>query len=524
MIAAAGRDLKASERAHLATILKGLHPSKGVGKGDILLDIKDAGKLLKEETGDNAKDQQLEFIQMFLDEWYRSGKLLRRTGRQFWEYRKNHWVQGQDESIQGKFFKTLVDLRTRTPKKERRALQAAIGETQTSAIFSSLWQMFIANTAHETDTSGLGTLVDPMGLRRRELPKAINCANGTVEFNDKGQFRLRRSNPDDLFTSVVDVPFDVDAECPLWDHFCKVTFSKASDRKGMQRHLEELTGYILNQSRSLRAWVLLCGATASGKSTYGAILNNLLGDTAKNMTMGNYDKNSHATAGLIGKQLLVDDDYPMGLLLNDGFLKSVSELKHMDANPKGRDEIPFIARVVPVILSNHPPATRDVSDALNDRALVFPFNNSIPRGQRDGDLVDKIVANELPGILLRAVKGMARLTRRGDWEFPIDCSQAWHSWILQSNPVRMFAHECLEERPGAVSKASDIWDAWRMWQREEHGAAHDPRTMGKRNAFYTKIEQVFGVARVRHNKDGLIFRGWAVNPKYVTDDDTDWTQ
>ena len=43
MIAAAGADLKTSERAHLANILKGLYPAKGVTKADILKDVKRAG-------------------------------------------------------------------------------------------------------------------------------------------------------------------------------------------------------------------------------------------------------------------------------------------------------------------------------------------------------------------------------------------------------------------------------------------------------------------------------------------------
>lgn len=521
--AAAGPELEDSERDVLAEYVKTIYPYKGATKGSIVSDIKAKSKSLKArgtDGSDEIKDIQMEFIRNFLDTYYAGGAHLRRTGKQFWSYTGTHWVQQSDEFISGQLAESLVQLRTdATSRKQNKALAAAVGESQTSAIWSSLWSMFRAIDANST-----GGGPDPMGLRRTGLPAAINCANGTVVFRSDGKHRLRPHDPIDLFTSVVDVEYDKTAECPIWDKFCSDAFSLSLDPDDMQRHLEELLGYILNQSRQLRAWVLLYGGTGSGKSTVGRVLNALLGDTAKNMSMGNYaGNNSHASAGLIGKQLLLDDDYPMGALLNDGFLKSISEEKQMDANPKGRDEFPFVARVVPVILTNNPPATRDTSGALYDRALVFPFDHMIPRDERDPQLMDEMVKTELPGILYRAIVAFGRLHARGDWLFPNDCTSAWHKWIGQSNPLRLFVNECLELDEGSILRAVDAWEVYQSWYRQEVGIGGGKAGL-HRNRFYEGLEQTLNQIRKRHMSAGMVWSGWKIVDELSLDEGKDWDE
>lgn len=521
-VAAAGPEIEESERDVIAATLKDVYPYDGVTKGGIVKDIKSKSKSLKARASDGTdeiKDIQVEFIRNFLDEFYAGGVHLRRTGKQFWTYTGTHWIRQDEEFISGQLAQSLVQLRIdATSRKENKALAAAVGENQTSAIHASLWRMFKDMT---TENTGGG--VDPMGMLRTGLPAAINCANGTIVFREDGKHRLRDSDPLDLFTSVIDVTYDKSATCPTWDKFCRDAFSNSDNPKDMQRHLEELMGYILNQSRQLRAWVLLYGGTGSGKSTVGKVLNALLGDSTKNMSMGNYTgHNSHASAGLIGKQLLLDDDYPMGALLNDGFLKAISEEKQMDANPKGRDEFPFVARIVPLILSNNAPATRDVSGALYDRALVFPFNHMIPRDQRDPQLMAHMIRDELPGILARCVTAFGRLYARGDWQFPADCTAAWAHWIDQSNPLRLFVSDCLEEAEGAVMRASDVWEAYQLWYRLELGANGSARNSLGRTKFYTGMEQTLEQLRFHHREAGLAWRGWSVKPGILPDDDEDW--
>lgn len=492
-----------------------------ISKQALIQAVKAMGKDLvtRGGEGDELKDIQMEFLTKFEEEYYVGGEHLKRTGKQWWTYTGTHWARRSDEYVSGQLAKILVSLRT-NPKmrKEAKALAAAVGESQTSTIHNSLWSMFQATKTMQTESQGVEA--DPMGLMRTGLPKVINCLNGTIEFRDDGKYRLRKSNPEDLFTSVVEAEFDRDAKCPTWDLYCRDAFSRATDPRAVQRHLEEVIGYTLNQSRHLRAWVLLYGGTGSGKSTIGEVLGFLLGDAAKFMPFSNYSGgNSHATAGLIGKQMVFDDDYKAGDLLPDGILKTISEEKRLEANPKGKEEFAFVARCVPYICTNNAPTTRDSSGALADRALVFPFDHLIPFNERDPEMRNMLKA-EAEGILARCVKAFARLVKRKHWEFPADCTTAWRKWVNQSNTINMFIEECLVPAEGEHVKAIDVWEAYRMWWRLETG--NNGNNSGRnKTGFYTALEQALEQARVRHATDAYIWRGWKLDDKFIRSDDFD---
>jgi P4 family phage/plasmid primase-like protien len=494
----------------------------GSNKVGVLNDIKARRKALNARASetDEVKDLQVEFLDNFLNTRYRQGEYLRRTGQMFWSFRGTHWQPVEDEYIGGQLFNSLVEIRTGESRKERRALEAAVRENQTTAIWNSLWKAFC-----HTQTERTGNDADPMGLQRLFLPRMINCVSGEIHYNDEGQHQVRKHHAESYCTSVVPVKYNKEAKCPEWDRFCEMTFSKARDPKGMQRHLEEFCGYILNQSREFRTWALFYGGTASGKSTIGKVLASMMGTTVKAMPLANYNgQNTHATAGLVGMQLLLDDDYPEGLLLPDGLLKTISEEKAMDGNPKGTKEFKFVCRALPLICSNNPPSTRDTTGALYDRALVFPLNHTVPRKERDEQRMRTMISDEIEGIFLRFVRGAGRLFRRGDWEFPVDCTIAWESWIQKSNPLRLFLELCTEK--GAADDflpTSELHSKYKAFMEDEYGYSGKP--IG-RNAFLTKIDGIWG-GRTRNN-DGT-HHGWrarrivagSVNDHQAGDDEFD---
>ena len=489
----------------------------GLTKIGMKKSLKELKKALSSRKGGDGElvDIQVEFLDTFLERYYAKGAHLRRTGKQFWVFNGTHWSIRSDEYIQGQLFEMLADLRTNSKsRKESRELAAAVGENQTSSIFSGLWMMFQGRATHVTESTY--SEKDPMGLLRTRLPKAINCKNGTIDFRADGKWRKRPADPEDMITSCVNVKYDRDAECPVWDAFCETTFSLAPDPRETQRHLEELMGYTLSQSRNLRAWVLLYGGTGTGKSTVVEVMSSLLGEGAKNMPMSNYGgSNNHASAGLVGKQMLIDDDFKAADILNDGFLKSISEEKRLEANPKGKDEYPFVARCVPFIITNNAPATRDSSAALADRALVFPFDHQIPYGERDTELGSKL-GDELQGIFARCVRAYGRLVARGQWAFSQACTAAWEKWVEQSNPINIFIAECLDESPKEYVKSTDVWGAFQLWWSQETGRTGDAGR--HRSKFYTALEQALERPRVRHSSEGLIWRGWKLDKKFITTD------
>ena len=110
------------------------------------------------------------------------------------------------------------------------------------------------------------------------------------------------------------------------------------------------------------------------------------------------------------KTMLVDDDYAKRNVLPDGFLKKISEEKSLSSEKKYGDAFQFVSRALPIICSNHWPKTSDLSDAIRERALVFPFEHRIAGRDKDDRRRDAMM-RELPGILNRFIKGIKRLNQ-----------------------------------------------------------------------------------------------------------------
>ena len=68
---------------------------------------------------------------------------------------------------------------------------------------------------------------------------------------------------------------------------------------------------------------------------------------------------------------------------------------------------------MPVLLCNNIPSLADLSHGMLRRLMVIPFNRRFTDQDSDPDLFERIWANELPGVLNRALRGYRRLLERG---------------------------------------------------------------------------------------------------------------
>jgi len=494
----AAAKLDHDETGVLAAMLKNRYPKPRPTKADIQKQIDKVGKQLTAEiaTEGGIADIEEELIGEVLDEHYNSGDTVKRIGRQFWDYEHGLWAQVGDEIVRGRMQRTLMRLRKERPE-DLMPLVAAVGDNKTSSLAGGLWPMFTSELAHREERD------DPLQLMRRFMEPVINCRNGEIHFNDDGSYVFRDHCAENFFTTQVAVEYDADAECPEWDRFMRMVWSEAGDPEDMCRHIEELGGYILQHSRWLKTWVLFHGPKDAGKSTVTEAFIALLGGAVVTRPLVQYDgSNSHAEAGLVGKLLLVDDDFGRADSLPDGFIKKISEEKPVTANPKGKDEFQFVSRLLPVVCANHWPVTRDVSDAFVERAMVLHFNHRI-RGKQKSDKRKRLMlTNELPGILNKFITGFSRLRKRGEWLMPFDADIAHDEWRDNSNPVMMFQKECLRKQAKASIKTNMLWMSYRSWSRENnpHGG------ILKKQEFYDRMDNTLGSRSLRSGVQ--VYAGW----------------
>jgi putative DNA primase/helicase len=196
-----------------------------------------------------------------------------------------------------------------------------------------------------------------------------------------------------------------------------------------------------------------------------------------------------AASGLIGKLLMVDDDFAYGNLLPDGFLKMYSEEKSVTADIKFGDNITFQARALPLILSNHYPHTRDITGAFLERALVLPFSHRIT-GSDKSDARRAQMFTELPGIANRFVEGLKRLRKRGNWDLPIDCIEASNTWAAHANPAIMFVRDYLNTNlsPQHRIPRARLFQLYRKWDNDQGGGNYRM----KKGQFFERMSEILG--------------------------------
>lgn len=419
--------------------------------------------------------------------YYDHGKRLISFNDKFWTFTKGCWIV-PDQNAVGKNVMSVIDQALGAGEEIAEPLRIAIRASGRGESMNAFANAIIGVLRKECV---VGDSDDPMGLCRELMPSVMNCDNGELWFS-KGDFTFKKHNPDNLFTSKLACDYDNTAECPEWDAALLDLFSDKDDREDVIRHLHEIMGYVLQPYRGHAMWVLFHGAGQNGKSFITKILCAMLGSrswTARNLADYGKNSNAHIEAGLVGKLMMIDDDFKKGALLPDDLLKKFSESKPVTANPKFGDEFNFMCRTIPFILANHWPKTSDSSFGLERRAMVFDFSYRIPDGKRDDHLDQRIVKNELSGILNNCIAGWRRVMERGGFVVPESCQKAKSSWLGNRNAVSMFAGEELELGEGKEF-GLDLWSEFNRWANEENAG----KNWG-RNTFYDELSNLPGVEK-----------------------------
>ena len=430
------------------------------------------------ERGDAAEL----LLQVLLDRQFAGGKLLTFgiDGR-FWHYSGKHWQAVHDKWINGRILETL---------------QTSL--VQTSANSASLLRqvraLLEAKLAQKEDVFAFAV----------EPPPVINCANGELWIAPDGKVELRAHKPKSYLRHCLNVAYDPAAECPEYDGALKEIFSAAAEPKGLRRHWNELSGYIIQPRRNIPSIVILLGSGDNAKTVLSKTITKLLGDNlVQAQRVDELDKNRFALGSLFGKFLFLDDDVRAGARLPDGTLKTISEAKEVTGEHKYGPTFNFTVRTVPLLLCNNIPSLADVSHGMLRRLMVIPFDRRFTDKDKDPELFERIWANELPGVLNRALSGYGRLLQRRRFKLPAAVREATEHWLQQANPLPAFLHEKCVLKPDARSWLQDLYPAYTEWAEQAGYTLVQNKLTFRRNLEHLGYQ-------VSHGNRGERFQGLAL--------------
>ncbi len=340
------------------------------------------------------RDEGHKIAQTLLDAEFAGGKWLRfESDDRFWWWTGNQWAVMPDKILQQKTLK-VIGIDSSSHKSAKTLVQEVF----------SLLQIMQVRT-------------DDMLHFTSEPPNVVNVLNCELWLLEDGTLDVRPHNPATGMRHVLRVNYNPKAKCPEYTAAIKEIFSEAAVPSTLISFCDELMGYAIQLRRDIPLIVLMSGNGSNGKTSILKLLIALVGPNfVHSGRVDELEETRFAIGNLFGKLLFVDDDVRQGTKLPDGVLKKISEPKLLTGELKFKPAFSFVNLAFPVLAFNNPPSLADLSLGMTRRLYLLPFSQTFKEGEMDRDLFDRIIRDELPGVLNRALDGWRRLKQRGQFQ------------------------------------------------------------------------------------------------------------
>ena len=330
---------------------------------------------------------------------------------------------------------------------------------------------------------------------------ARRLGGGTVADAD-----VTRPHTPQMFSTFA-LPYDYapDADCPKWrDYLLGV-----QPDEQMRVVLQMLAGLALVPDCSYETFFILFGEGGCGKSVYLHVLEHLVGPSnVCTLPLSKFSE-KHSTHLLTQYLLNIVGDLPTNdgrgsLHAIEGILKDVSSGALLSCEPKNVQ--PYKAHAIArcIFATNSLPTFADRTSGIWDRLRVIPFDVRF-RGtdKQNPRLKDEIVAEELPGVFMWAVEGLAMLRRMRQFPRGPRGEEIEARHRADCDHERQYLVERYESRKGAFVESQPAYSGYRTWCQD---SGYRPKNMVN---FVNDLRRVFpGVLEERRRIEGRQVRGF----------------
>jgi putative DNA primase/helicase len=261
----------------------------------------------------------------------------------------------------------------------------------------------------------------------------INLQNGTMEFIN-GKWKLKPFDPKDFLTYQLPFPYDPGATCPMFDNYLEKVLPDIDSRSILQ----EFSGFIFTKL-NLEKCLVLTGGGSNGKSVFFNILTALIGkENTLTYVMGLFNQ-EYNRAKLT--DVLLNYSSEKGTDLNVETFKALISGEPLQARePYGK---PFsITNKVKFIMNcNELPKETESTEAYFRRYIIIPFDVKISEAERDINLAEKIISEELAGVFNWLLVGLERLIKNKKFTESEKANNALSEFKRQADNIALFIDE-----------------------------------------------------------------------------------
>jgi len=273
---------------------------------------------------------------------------------------------------------------------------------------------------------------------------------------------LRPHTPNVLTTIQLAVHYDVDARCPLFDSFLE---AKVTD-PNLRQIVWEMIGYFLTPDTGFQVGFFIYGITSTGKSVLAKVIIGLLGlQRVSSLDLQALDRR-FALYSLVGTLVNISGDEDFKTLVSDGLVKKLIAGDLLSVEQKYRDSFDWSPTTRLLVLANQFPATSDVTDAFFRRWIVIPMNVQTTEEDKILNLEERIIKEELSGILNRALYARYQLYERGRFTKSEESEKFKNQWRLEADPVRDWAQRRLVLGTGGSEYLRKLFENYNLFLSE----------------------------------------------------------
>lgn len=248
-------------------------------------------------------------------------------------------------------------------------------------------------------------------------------------------------SPDHIITNRINYNYNPDA----YDELVDKTFDKLScNDKNVRMLLEEAVGYCFYRRNELRKSFILTGDKKNGKSTYLAMLKELLSDDNTVALDLNELGERFSSASLFGKLANIGDDIGDDFIANPAVFKKIVSGDWIKGENKGQKEFFFKPYCKLLFSANNIPRIKDKSGAVLDRLVIIPFDAKFSKDDPDFDpyIKYKLIRPEaLEYLILLGIRGLKRVLKNQSFTSSSKVQKSLKEYEETNNPIMVFFNE-----------------------------------------------------------------------------------
>ena len=211
--------------------------------------------------------------------------------------------------------------------------------------------------------------------------------------------------------SSLQCDFEPMDQCPGFDSIVSYI---ANGSAAIEQLLWEIIGYILSPDTKAKKFFVFSGVKNSGKSLVASMLTEMIGEDMAVAVNTSQMNEKYSIGDLAEKRLNICMDLADTVISPTvvGLIKMLTGDDMIRSDIKYKNAIHFKNKAKLLLGTNFNLVLKTLDDAFVDRMIVVPFRHSVPEGQEDRYLLEKL-RSEFPGIANKAIRYYRRLKENG---------------------------------------------------------------------------------------------------------------